>query len=106
MSDLLPTDFVGTTMAGVQNEDGKFRIYFQNKDYQICEMSLNNPNSTSHTILKLTTAAMPAARINTPIAAVSWDNLRQVRAVDPHFVPHQSHADFIVADPRVLYHCK
>ncbi|KAG1760232.1 hypothetical protein EDD22DRAFT_88685 [Suillus occidentalis] len=78
-SDLLPTDFVGTTMAGVQNEDGKFRIYFQNKDYQICEMSLNDPHSTSHTILKLTTAAMPAARINTPIAAVSWDNLRQIR---------------------------
>lgn len=78
-SDLLPTDFVGTTMAGVQNEDGKFRIYFQNKDYQICEMSLNDPQSTSHTILKLTTADMPAARINTPIAAVSWDNLRQIR---------------------------
>ncbi|KAG2153152.1 hypothetical protein DEU56DRAFT_773366 [Suillus clintonianus] len=66
-------------MAGVQNEDGKFRIYFQNKDYQICEMSLNDPNNTTHTILKLTTGAMPAARINTPIAAVSWDNLRQIR---------------------------
>ncbi|KAG2129860.1 uncharacterized protein EDB93DRAFT_1095153 [Suillus bovinus] len=78
-SDLLPTDFVGTTMAGVQNEDGKFRIYFQNKDYQICEMSFNDPNSTSYTIPKLTTATMPVARINTPIAAVSWDNLRQIR---------------------------
>ncbi|KAG2360561.1 hypothetical protein BDR07DRAFT_1486881 [Suillus spraguei] len=66
-------------MAGVQNEDGKFRIYFQNKDYQICEMALNDPNSTSYNIVKLTTAAVPAARINTPIAAVSWDNLRQIR---------------------------
>ncbi|KAG2122349.1 hypothetical protein DEU56DRAFT_75717 [Suillus clintonianus] len=78
-SDLLPTNFVGTTMAGVQNEDGKFRIYFQNKEYQICEMSLDDPNSTTHTILKLTTSAMPAARINTPIAAGAWDNLREIR---------------------------
>ncbi|KAG2063018.1 hypothetical protein BDR04DRAFT_1146375 [Suillus decipiens] len=80
-SDILPTNFVGTTMTGVQNEDGKFRIYFQNKDYQICEMSLDDPNSTSHNIRNLTTATGSAARINTPIAAVSWDNFRQVQEI-------------------------
>ncbi|KAG2122350.1 hypothetical protein DEU56DRAFT_832402 [Suillus clintonianus] len=78
-SDLLPTNFVGTTMAGVQNEDGKFRVYYQNKEYQICEMQLDDPNSTTYKTLKLTTGNMPAARINTPIAAVAWDNLRQIR---------------------------
>ncbi|KAG0708557.1 hypothetical protein DFH29DRAFT_794947 [Suillus ampliporus] len=79
MSNLLPTNFVGTTMAGVQNEDGKFRIYFQNKDYQIYEMSLDDPMSTKYTLFKLTTSAMPAARINTPIAAVAWEHLHQIR---------------------------
>jgi hypothetical protein len=69
-------------MAGVQNEDGKFRIYFQNKDYQIYEMSLNDPKSTTHVLRKLTTSEMPAARINTPIAAVAWHNLQQVRVFD------------------------
>jgi hypothetical protein len=68
-------------MCAVQNDDGKFRVYFQNKDYQyqIYEMSLNDPNSTSYTLLKLTNSNMPAARINTPIAAVACDNLQEVR---------------------------
>ncbi|KAG1742374.1 uncharacterized protein EDB91DRAFT_1052118 [Suillus paluster] len=78
-SDLLPINFVGTAMAAVQNEDGKFRIYFQNKDYQIFEMSLNDPKSTVHTLVKLTTSGMPAARINTPIAAVACKDLREIR---------------------------
>ncbi|KAG1878917.1 hypothetical protein F4604DRAFT_580278 [Suillus subluteus] len=100
-SNLLPTDFVGTTMAGVQNEDGKFRIYFQNKDYQICEMSLNDPNSTSHTILKLTTATIPTARINTPIAALSWDNLRQIRV---YYITMNSHIQEISYTQGVGWH--
>ncbi|KAG0703804.1 hypothetical protein DFH29DRAFT_998241 [Suillus ampliporus] len=79
MSDLLPTNFVGTTMCATQNEDGKFRVYFQNKDYQIFEMSLNDPKTTVHTLVKLTTSGMPAARINTPIAAVSCKNFREIR---------------------------
>ncbi|KAG0708518.1 hypothetical protein DFH29DRAFT_794890 [Suillus ampliporus] len=78
-SDLLPTNFVGTTMAAVQNEDGKFCIYFQNKDYQIYQMTLNDPRSRTYTLLKLTTSALPAARINTPIAAVAWKNLQEIR---------------------------
>ncbi|KAG1745155.1 hypothetical protein EDB19DRAFT_1692683 [Suillus lakei] len=79
MSNLLPVNFVGTTMAGVQNEDGRFRVYYQSKDYQIYEMTLNNPKSTDYTLLKLTTPALPAARINTPIAAVAWNNLQEIR---------------------------
>jgi hypothetical protein len=79
MPDLLPTNFVGATMAGVQNEDGRFQVYFQNKEYQIYEMSLDDPKSTDYTLGKLTTSIIPAARINTPIAAVAWKNLQQVR---------------------------
>lgn len=80
MSDLLPTNFVGTTMCAVQNDsDGKFRVYFQNKDYQIYEMSMNDPKSTTHTLLKLTNDHMPPARINTPIAAVACNNLQEIR---------------------------
>lgn len=80
MSDLLPINFVGTTMSAVQNNtDGKFRVYFQNKDYQIYEMSLNDPKSTEHTLLKLTNDHLPAARINTPIAAVACNNLQEIR---------------------------
>ncbi|KAG1871743.1 hypothetical protein DFJ58DRAFT_762177 [Suillus subalutaceus] len=79
ISDLLPTNFVGTTMAGVQNEDGRFRVYFQNKDYHIYEMSLNDPKSTTYDLRQLTTSTMPAARINTPIAAVAWHDLQQIR---------------------------
>ncbi|KAG0703805.1 hypothetical protein DFH29DRAFT_419126 [Suillus ampliporus] len=79
MSDLLPTNFVGTTMCATQNEDGKFRVYFQNKDYQIFEMSLNDPKTTVHTLVKLTTSGMPAARINTPIAAVACKDLQEIR---------------------------
>lgn len=78
-SDLLPTNFVGTTMCAVQNDDGKFRVYFQNKDYQMYEMSLNDPKSTSYTLLRLTDERMPAARINTPIAAVAAHNLQEIR---------------------------
>lgn len=79
MSDLLPTNFIGTTMCAVQSDDGKFRIYFQNKDYQIYEMSLNDPKSTTYTLLKLTNDRVPAARINTPIAAVACNNLQEIR---------------------------
>ncbi|KAG2121609.1 hypothetical protein DEU56DRAFT_894628 [Suillus clintonianus] len=79
MSDLLPTNFVGTTMCAAQNDDGKFRVYFQNKDYQIYEMSLNDPKSTTYTLLKLTNSNMPAARINTPIAAVACKDLQEIR---------------------------
>lgn len=80
MSDLLPINFVGTTMCAVQNDsDGKFRVYFQNKDYQIYEMSMNDPKSTTHTLLKLTNDHMPPARINTPIAAVACNNLQEIR---------------------------
>lgn len=78
MSDLLPTDLFWTTIAGVQNEDGNFRVYFQNEDHQIYEMTLNDTKSTIYTLLKLTTSTMPAARIDTPIAAVAWKNLQQV----------------------------
>ncbi|KAG1760233.1 hypothetical protein EDD22DRAFT_751641, partial [Suillus occidentalis] len=55
------------------------RVYFQNEDYQIYEMTLNDPKSTAYTLLKLTTSTMPAARIDTPIAAVAWKNLQQIR---------------------------
>ncbi|KAG2155189.1 uncharacterized protein EDB93DRAFT_1247682 [Suillus bovinus] len=79
MSDLLPTSFVGTTMSAVQHDDGKLRVYFQNKDYQIYEMSLNDPKSTSYTLLKLTNSNIPAARINTPIAAVASNDLQEIR---------------------------
>ncbi|KAG1895503.1 uncharacterized protein F5891DRAFT_660541 [Suillus fuscotomentosus] len=79
MSDLLPTHFVGTTMNAVQNDEGKFRVYFQNKDYQIYEMSLNDPKSTAYTLLKLTNSNIPAARINTPIAAVASNDLEEIR---------------------------
>ncbi|KAG1792790.1 uncharacterized protein HD556DRAFT_541636 [Suillus plorans] len=78
MSDLLPTHFVGTTMNAVQNDEGKFRVYFQNKDYQIYEMSLNDPKSTVYTLLKLTNSNIPAARINTPIAAVASNDLEEI----------------------------
>ncbi|KAG1781930.1 hypothetical protein EV702DRAFT_494055 [Suillus placidus] len=79
MSDLLPTNFVGTTMCAAQDDDGKFRVYFQNKDYQIYEMSLDDPKSTTYTLLKLTNDRMPAARINTPIAAVACNKLQEIR---------------------------
>lgn len=79
MSDLLPTNFVGTTMCAAQNDDGKFRVYFQNKDYQIYEMSLNDPKSTTYTLVRLTTDHMPAARINTPIATVAANDLQEIR---------------------------
>jgi hypothetical protein len=76
-------------LSSVQNDsDGKLRIYFQNKDYQIYEMSLNDPKSTTHTLQKLTNEHLPAARINTPIAAVACNNLQEIRvfyiAVNSH----------------------
>jgi hypothetical protein len=79
MSDLLPTSFVGTTGAAVQSTNGNFRVYFQNKDYQIYQMILADPTSTIYTIQKLTNSPIPAARINTPIAAVSWNELNEIR---------------------------
>jgi len=82
MSDLLPTSFVGTTGAAVQSTNGNFRVYFQNKDYQIYQMILADPTSTIYTIQKLTTSPIPAARINTPIAAVSWNELNEVQVFD------------------------
>jgi hypothetical protein len=103
MSDLLPTNFVGTAMCAAQNDDGKFRVYFQNKDYQIYEMSLNDPKSTTYTLLKLTNDHMPAARINTPIAAVACNNLQDVG--QPCRVS-LSHAYYIITDPRLLHHCE
>ncbi|KAG1727778.1 uncharacterized protein EDB91DRAFT_1060953 [Suillus paluster] len=96
-SDLLPTNFVGTTMAGVQNEDGKFRIYFQNKDYQIYQMSLNDPRSRAYTLLKLTTTIVPPARINTPIAAVAWKNLQEIRV---YYITAASQVQEIVYSQR------
>jgi hypothetical protein len=81
MSDLLPTSFVGTTMAGVQAENGQFRVYYQGKDYELYEMRLNSPDSTEYSLRKLTTVA-PAARINTPIAACAWQTLGEVRVFD------------------------
>ncbi|KAG2049365.1 hypothetical protein BDR06DRAFT_710013 [Suillus hirtellus] len=83
MSDLLPTHFIGTTMNAVQNDEGKFRVYFQNKDYQIHEMSLNDPKSTAYTLIKLTNSNIPAARINTPIAAVASNDLEEVCVLRP-----------------------
>jgi hypothetical protein len=82
MSDLLPTSFVGTTGAAVQSTSGNFRVYFQNKDYQIYQMILADPTSTIYTIQKLTNSPIPAARINTPIAAVSWNELNEVQVFD------------------------
>ncbi|KAG1830215.1 hypothetical protein EV424DRAFT_321251 [Suillus variegatus] len=93
MSDLLPTHFVGTTMNAVQNDEGKFRVYFQNKDYQIHEMSLNDPKSTAYTLLKLTNSNIPAARINTPIAAVASNDLEEI------------HVFYITVDSRVQEIC-
>ncbi|KAG2043980.1 hypothetical protein BDR03DRAFT_1005176 [Suillus americanus] len=72
--DLLPTNFVRTTLCVVQNDGGNFRVDFQNKDYQINEMSLNDPKSMTHTMLKLD---IPAARINTPIAVVACNKLQE-----------------------------
>lgn len=103
MSDLLPTNFVGTTMCAAQNDDGKFRVYFQNKDYQIYEMSLNDPKSTTYTLLRLTTDHMPAARINTPIATVAANDLQEVG--QPCRVS-LSCSYFIVTDPHLLHHCE
>jgi hypothetical protein len=40
MSNILPTSFLGASMAGVQADDGQFRIYYQGKDYKIYEMAL------------------------------------------------------------------
>jgi len=65
-------------MAGVQVENGQFRIYYQGKDYKIYEMQLDDPDSTRHKLLGLS-GSIPAARINTPIAACAWDDLRQIR---------------------------
>ncbi|KAG1847876.1 hypothetical protein DFJ58DRAFT_705243 [Suillus subalutaceus] len=80
MSDLLPTNFVGTAAAAVQSATtGSCRVYFQNKDYQIYEMALSDPTSTTYSLGNLTSIPFPAGRINTPIAAVSWNNLSEIR---------------------------
>ncbi|KAG1734585.1 hypothetical protein EDB19DRAFT_1141409 [Suillus lakei] len=97
MSDLLPTNFVGTTMCAVQNDDGKMRVYFQNKDYQIYEMMLNDPKSTTYTLLKLTNSNMPAARINTPIAAMASNNLQEIRV---YYITVDSHVQEICHTQR------
>ncbi|KAG1842722.1 hypothetical protein C8R48DRAFT_780986 [Suillus tomentosus] len=51
-------------------------------------MSLNDPKSTAHTLLKLMNSNIPAARINTPIAAVASNALEEIRVfyitVDSH----------------------
>ncbi|KAG1886703.1 hypothetical protein F4604DRAFT_1614920 [Suillus subluteus] len=78
MSNLLPTNFVGTTGAAVQTADGDCWVCFQNKDYQIYEMMLNDPASPSYTLANLTATPFPTPRINTPIAAVSWNNLKEI----------------------------
>ncbi|KAG2155190.1 uncharacterized protein EDB93DRAFT_1101782 [Suillus bovinus] len=88
MSDLLPTNFIGTTMSALQHDDGKLCVYFQNKDYQIYEMLLNDLKSTSYTLLKLTNSNIPAACINTPIAAVASNNLQEIRV---YYITVNSH---------------
>jgi len=79
-SDLFPTHFVGTAMAAVQNEagDGRFRIYLQNKDYKILELSLDSPTSMQSQTRDLSQELGLQPRINTPIGAIGWDDLRQV----------------------------
>jgi hypothetical protein len=88
MSDLLPTNFVGTAAAAVETTKGNCRVYFQNKDYDICQMMLTDPSSPTYSIQKLTIPPIPAARINTPIAAISWNELQEIRVyyitVDSH----------------------
>ncbi|KAG1856043.1 hypothetical protein DFJ58DRAFT_659578 [Suillus subalutaceus] len=79
MSDLLPTNFVGTASAAVQSTDGNCRVYFQHKDYNIYQMMLTDPTSTSYSLQNLINSPMPAARINTPIAAISWNELQEIR---------------------------
>ncbi|OJA19281.1 hypothetical protein AZE42_04500 [Rhizopogon vesiculosus] len=77
-SRILPSNFIGTTMAGVQVEDGQFRIYYQGKDYKLYEMQLDNPDDTQYSLFNLSDFT-PDARINTPIAAFAWNGLQDIR---------------------------
>ncbi|KAG1878914.1 hypothetical protein F4604DRAFT_1679785 [Suillus subluteus] len=71
MSDLLPINFVGTAAAVVQSaSNGSCRVYFQNKDYQLYEIVLSDPTSTTYVLGNLTATPFPTPRINTPIAAI------------------------------------
>ncbi|KAG1846558.1 hypothetical protein DFJ58DRAFT_915341 [Suillus subalutaceus] len=80
MSDLLPINFVGTAAAVVQSaSNGSCRVYSQNKDYQLYEMVLSDTTSTTYVLGDLTATPFPTPRINTPIAAVSWNNLAEIR---------------------------
>ncbi|KAG1878970.1 hypothetical protein F4604DRAFT_1755249 [Suillus subluteus] len=42
-------------------------------------MMLTDPTSTSYSLQNLINSPMPAARINTPIAAISWNELQEIR---------------------------
>lgn len=42
-------------------------------------MVLSDPESPSYTLGNLTATSFPTPRINTPIAAVSWNNLQEIR---------------------------
>jgi hypothetical protein len=86
-------------MAGVQADDGQFRIYYQGKDYKIYEMVLLQAGSTKSQIRDLSTSMPVPARINTPIAAFQWNSLQCVRIFK--FRRHV-HSDRMI-DPRLLY---
>ncbi|OAX37840.1 hypothetical protein K503DRAFT_800918 [Rhizopogon vinicolor AM-OR11-026] len=76
-SDLLPTNLVGDNHVRVQVEDDQFRVYYQGKDYKLCEMQRNSPDKAQYNLLKLSDFT-PAARI----AASVWNGLREVRKFD------------------------
>ena len=96
-SDLLPTNLVGDNHVRVQVEDDQFRVYYQGKDYKLCEMQRNSPDKTQYNLLKLSDFT-PAARI----AASAWNGLREVRKFDANLY---ASFDVVMIDTRVIYHC-
>ncbi|KAG1721695.1 uncharacterized protein EDB91DRAFT_244736 [Suillus paluster] len=74
LSRILPTNFM-STMAGIGDQSGSFRIYFQNEDYKICEIV----TSTLGYPMQPIGNGAPVARVGTPIAALMWDNFREIR---------------------------